>query len=631
MKYVTCITIALLCLCSLPQKGMAQDAALDSMELKLQEKGLAAKEKLALYDELSWSYLDKSFEKSSAFARKGMELAEKENNLAMRATLTRNLGVAYYMDNRLDSAEIILMEAMQVVKEGHEPYLEAAVYTALGNLYNVQSRYELAISHYNQALPIFEKLGRTERIYVISSNIGTLYNNRGNYTQAEKYLLMARKAATEAGDIVAQGRIAQNLSNVYFATSKPAEAYREAEEAVRLCREAGSEYDVVMSLTSLSAACHTHLKDNALAMKYAVEALAKARSIDMPNLVSAALRNIAHVYYRSGEYQQAIASVRECLALTDSTDLSQLVTMNSTLMESYIHLGKKAEAEEAYHTLYELMVRQSDEQVTQALAEMEVKYETKKKEEAIASLHSEKRLLMTVTVSLTVAVLLLIVALVLYNRYQRQKRLRAEEQMRAFETHKQLLAAEWLLGGENRERARISRELHDGLGGVLTMAKLKLSQADVSDSLVTLVDNAITEMRRISSNLMPEMLGRFGLRPTLSEYCNSAPVVDLHFYGDDLRYDPSVEMNLYRMACELINNALKHSEATQINVQIITEKERVSLIVQDNGKGFDTANIPGNGLNSIKNRASLMGATLDIFSDPANGTEITVEIKMKAS
>lgn len=631
MASIIRIMTLLFLLLSISGYGVAQPNNLDSLELLLHDKGCSVDEKLRIYDDLSWEYLNVSFDKSSRMAREGIKLAHREENLLMEATLMRNLGVAYYMDNRLDSADLILSDALATAKRSSEVAIEAAVYAALGNLYNVQNRYDIAIENYNKALPIYEALGRVDKVYTITANIGALYYNRRNYPQAEKYLLTARKVAAEVGDILIQGQIAQNLSNIYFATSKPAEAYECARQAVDFYREAGDEYNLVLSLTSLSGACHTHLKDNTLAMTYAREALEKARNINMPNLISASLCNIAYAYYRNKDYRQALDAAQECISLTDSTDLQQLIAINTTLAECHIHLGEAAKAEQTLHTVYELMARQSDEQIGYALAEMEVRYDTQKKEDAITTLSREKQLLWVITITLIIAVVLLIVALILYNRYQRQKRLRTEEQMRAFEAQKQLLAAEWLLNGENRERARISRELHDGLGGVLTMAKLQISQSNASESLISLMENAITEMRRISSNLMPEMLGRFGLRPTLSEYCKSSPAVDLHFYGEDLRYDPAVEMNLYRIACELINNALKHSEATQINVQLITEKERVSLIVQDNGKGFDVATASGSGLSNIKNRSSLMGASLDIFSTIGSGTEITVDLKINAA
>lgn len=614
------------------QSSRAQMPHADSLELCLKDKQLSAVEKLRVYDDLSWELLDKDFVRSSEVARQGIQLAKQEGNRVMEATLIRNLGVAYYMDSRLDSAEIILSEALRVATSAQDAASQAGAYVALGNLYNVQSRYNIAIDHYNKALPLYKKLGRTDRIYTIHANIGALYSSRGNYPQAERYLLAAQKTARAQKDIAMQARIAQNLSNVYFAISRAKESYQYAKEAVSLCREAGDDYNEVLALTSLSGACHTYLKDNDLARQYAVEALEKAQKIQIPNLISAALRNRAYAYYRDTDYKKAKETAIECLELTDSTDLSQRVAMNSTLLESYIQLGEKVKAEETFHLVYELMNRQSDERMSQAISEMEVKYETNRKEEHIAMLSEERSLFIALSITGATVVVLLLITLLLMNRYQRQKRLRMEEQLRISEQEKLLLAAQSLLDGENRERGRLSRELHDGLGGMLTMIKMSLNQMKQQTSsdfekVLGFVDSSICEMRKMAHNIMPESILKFGLVPTLGEFCKNFPNVSMHVYGEMERYREKVEINFYRIACELINNALKHSDATRINVQLITAVDKISLSVQDNGVGFSLEEHP-EALQTVKSRVEVLGATIDILSTKDEGTEVTVELNI---
>ncbi len=618
---------------SSPWTTTAQFNKLDSMELKLQQKGIAVNEQLRLCDDLSWGYLDQDFAKSSQFAREGIRLARKADNREMEATLLRNLGVAYYMDNRLDSAEVILIEALQIARNGEDTSVIAAVHTALGNLYNVQGRYDKAVENYTYALPIYEKIGRIDRVYTIQSNIGALYSSRGNYSQAEKYLLAAHASASNHNDIVMMGRIAQNLSNIYFATSRADEAFRYAEEAVSYCREAGDDYNEVLALTSLSGACHIHLKDNRKAMQYAVEALDKARQIGMPSVLSAAQRNITYAYYRIGDYVRAREAALACLELTDSTDLSQRLAMNSSLVEIYIHTGEKERAETAFHTVYELMTRQSDEQIASALSEMEVKYDTERKESRIEMLSHDRQLFIGLTVAGGAAALLLIVVIILMNRYQRQRRLRMEEQLKVAEQEKQLMAAQSLLDGENQERGRLARELHDGLGGMLTMIKMSLGQMKTQtsvdfDRVLGFVDNSINEMRKMAHNIMPESILKFGLVPTLTEFCKNIPNLNLHVYGNALRYSDKIEVNFYRIACELINNALKHADATTINVQLIASADKLSLSVQDNGCGFTLEKHP-NALQTVKSRVEILNASIDIFTREGGGTEVTVELNIE--
>ncbi len=612
-----------------------QNSYLDSLESILKQDKISAKERLNVYDELSWGYLDSDFRKSSQMARDGINLARKGGNLIMEATLMRNLGVAYYMNNRLDSAETILIGALDIARETTDQSIIAGVYVALGNLYNVESKYDKAIENYNMALPIYEKIGRKDRVATIKSNIGALYNSRGNYRQAEKYLLEARNAAIDNDDLALQSKVAQNLSNMYFALSQSENCYKYANEAVQLTRQIGDDYNEVLALTSLSGACHMHLKDNSSAMRYAQEALIKAKKIDMPNLISASLRNITYAYYRMGDYSQAKNSALECIAITDSTDLSQLIAMNSSLLKIYINTGEKKMAEETFDKIYNLMTKQSDEDISYALGEMEIKYETEKKEAHIESLSKDKLFYTILSIVCIVAILLLITAIILLNRYQRQKRIVMEERLNIAEREKRLLAAQSLLDGENMERGRLSRELHDGLGGMLTMIKLNLNQMKSKattdfDKVLGFVDNSIIEMRKMAHNIMPESIHNFGLVPTLTEFCNNLPSVTIHVYGSPLRYSENIEINFYRIASELVNNALKHAKALNIDVQLITAPDKISLSVRDNGVGFSIEDNP-NALQTIQSRVEVLGANIDILSSPGTGTEVTVELNIKHS
>ena len=333
----------------------------------------------------------------------------------------------------------------------------------------------------------------------------------------------------------------------------------------------------------------------------------------------ASYRILTRVHELSGNIPEAERYANKALAAVDSTDLDQLISIHNILMDIAIDKGEKEKAKTAFQVLYKLMLENNSEITHAALADMEVKYETEKKEALIETLHASERLALTV--------------LLLLNRYQRQKQLRMKEVLKQLEQEKQLVAVEALLSGENQERGRLSRELHDGLGGLLTMAKLDLSQLrqekerekDRLEHIIGLMDRSITEMRRLAHNLMPESLARFGLRPVLEEFCSGSSNVDFYFYGEERRLDKDVEINIYRIACELVNNALKHAEASQINVQLIQSDESLSLTVQDDGKGMEGAR-EGQGLVTVRSRTELLGATLNIVSGKGRGTEITVEL-----
>ncbi|MCK7534880.1 MAG: ATP-binding protein [Marinilabiliales bacterium] len=114
---------------------------------------------------------------------------------------------------------------------------------------------------------------------------------------------------------------------------------------------------------------------------------------------------------------------------------------------------------------------------------------------------------------------------------------------------------------------------------------------------------------------MPESLMRYGLKAAVTDFCGSIEQVGLHFYGEERRLDEKLEITLFRIIQELVNNSIKHSGASQINVQLIFEPNRISMVVQDNGCGFDVENTDTSkttGLNSIRSRVESLSGQLDL-------------------
>jgi signal transduction histidine kinase len=226
-------------------------------------------------------------------------------------------------------------------------------------------------------------------------------------------------------------------------------------------------------------------------------------------------------------------------------------------------------------------------------------------------------------------------------RFTVQKRQLAETRIRQLEQEQQLIATQSVLDGETAERTRLARDLHDGLGGKLTGVKLhlqelkrsaKLDDADVQqyDKAMDMLDASVVEMRRVSHNLMPDALSRFGLKPAVDDFCRSmSSGIVFNFYGNETRLDPKLELLIYRCIHELVNNALKYSGASQIMVQIMQEADSIDFTVQDDGCGFDPlAATKGTGLQNIRTRIASFGGNIHIDTNAGEGTEINVELKI---
>ena len=216
---------------------------------------------------------------------------------------------------------------------------------------------------------------------------------------------------------------------------------------------------------------------------------------------------------------------------------------------------------------------------------------------------------------------------------------RMSAQRRLFEN--KLMSA--VLRTEERSRAEFSRELHDGLGPLLSSAKMSLSTLSTDNmndrdretlrNTAQVIDEAIRSLREISNNLSPHVLNNFGLARGINNFVER--IVTIHNVDITFRtklraerFDPNVEVILYRVTCELINNSLKHSQCTVIDVELKLQDNKLQLSYNDNGCGFSLqeASERGMGLSNIRSRVSSLGGVLTLESEKGCGMRAFIEV-----
>ena len=212
--------------------------------------------------------------------------------------------------------------------------------------------------------------------------------------------------------------------------------------------------------------------------------------------------------------------------------------------------------------------------------------------------------------------------------------------------HRRLLENRLLtavLRTEERSRSSFSRELHDGLGPLLSSAKMSLSSLSKSElndkeratlqNTMAVIDEAIRSLREISNNLSPHVLNSFGLARGIKNFVDRTAAlhdVKIEFTTPlrDQRFDSNIEVIIYRVICELINNSLKHSSCTTINISLTLNNGRIAVVYSDNGCGFsykESLN-SGMGLSNMKSRISSLGGSLRFNSKPGSGMSAHFEV-----
>lgn len=604
------------------------------MEARLSAADTDPTERLALYDSLSWDCIDYDFAKAVRLAEEGIALARATGDEAMEGKLIMNLGAAYMRQpNHELSLEYLDSAALIAVRIG-DRQLEGRVYNSMANVYGSQKKSSTAMEYYQRSLDIAEEVGDLHRVASLYNNMGALLANQSQWERAQPYYIRALVSARTIGDSSLMASAHFNLGLNYRARNMKDSAYYHLRTADDITTIAGGKYLKTSILMGL-AAYYEWNDEPQKGLEANTEALALAREIGYDRLVNDCLKNITFNHLALGHYAKANEMAIGLMPLIDSADYKQFYDLHYVSTVANMKMGRGNEASAHLDSMLANIYRNNNAESWSAMAEMEARYETEKKEMRIAALAEENRLYLTLVLVGVATVLMLVAALIFYNRYQRLKRLRSREEIEHLRSESKLVAARSLLDGESRERGRLSRELHDGLGGLLTMVKLNLIQAQGSvaqkneklDHAVILMDNTINEMRRMAHNLMPEALARFGLKPVIEEYCKGSETVAFHFFGEPRRLGDKVEVHFYRIACELINNALKHSGATEINVQLIIMDDKLSLTVEDNGKGLSKQDV-NDGMPTVRSRVELLGAKMDVYTKPSRGSEINIELDL---
>lgn len=244
------------------------------------------------------------------------------------------------------------------------------------------------------------------------------------------------------------------------------------------------------------------------------------------------------------------------------------------------------------------------------------------------------------------AVMLTAVFFLWYNRHQLRQHNKFQSKIN--QQQNELFTA--VISIQDKERKRIAEDLHDGLGSILSAAKLKLARMEEEElrlteeqkskyiSTLSLIDDAIEEVRNISHNIMPATLSKLGLTSGLKNLfdnisSHSGLTINFSTHNFNERINESAEIGIYRIILELTNNIVKHAQAKEVTVQLIKYPDYINITIEDNGKGFNYKKVKsqnkGIGLSNISSRVDYMKGKLHIDSSEGRGTTAIIDIPLK--
>ncbi len=568
--------------------------------------------KTSIYKRLCEYYGTFDFEKSIYFASEGLKISQKNNWPVKSAEFYKQLGVTYYLNGSHDIALKNYLSAVALFEEHLDKSGAANVYLELSVLLRKHNDMDLAIVYLSKAIDLFNSNSDLNGVANVYNNMGIVYESKNNLDSALSWYSEAKKLYESLPNSnLGISYALCNMGGVYSLQKEYEKALEVLNKSLELRLQLDDKFAVCQSYTSLGE-CYAAKGDYTKAILNFKLSIDIAKEIHFRDILQYNFEQVANLYQQTGNYKDALEYYSLFQSMKDS--------------------------------LY------SNSQLNQ-IEELKAKYENDKKEQKLVLANREnalkdlelRRKNYLIALGFGMVVLISIVAFLLYNRYKIKK----DTELFAARANQKEQTAKSVIDAEERERKRIAGDLHDGIGQMLSAAKMNLSalqeglhfdqveQSMFFNRTQDIIDECCKEVRTLSHQMMPDALLKNGLASAVGEFVSkidsSRLKVNLHTYGLPQRMEETLEILLYRIIQECVNNVIKHSGANSLDIQIIKDEKEVSITIDDNGKGFNMAhqeNFEGIGLKNIKSRVEYLNGSVNFDSTEGRGTHVHVEIPL---
>ncbi len=612
---------------------------------------------LALYNlELARLYYHLDRDSSLRYNEIALKVALRKEDKKNEARAKINIALIRVENNRNEEADALLNDGLKAALEIEDDEAALMALANLGTLNHYKADYNIAVEYYLKSIEYAKKIENEYEVSRLYYNIADVFNqNKITDKRNEYYRLAMRhgKTAFPSVFVLASVQIADYFEDINQDSTK---------KYIDQAFELEDQIQAPQILTELYAAKGGSLQKegNYLDARTAfLMALDYGKQLNQDYMLSACYCNLGEnamllnnfeqstsyfdLYQKHHEVSENVYIARDCLM-----SWSQLEKKKGNFKRAHALLYERTEILDSIYSL----------ENRNLLVDLETKYETAKKEAEIQKQQSEldrktyQRNLLFGGLGLFV---LLSGSFIwgLFSRSNRDKKIAIQAQniqtqkIESLEQEKKLLSMSSLLEGQETERIRIAKDLHDGLGGLLTTVKAhfgkiqseieKVESLDIYKSANQMIDKAHDEVRRISHNLMPSDLRAGGLPVAVRQLVHEMKTVhelntDFEMIGfNDARIDEKVELSSYRIIQELTNNMLKYANANHAFIQISKFENEIQIVVEDDGVGFDyekELESSGLGLKSIQNRVDQLGGHMDVVSEIGKGTSVTINVPL---
>lgn len=585
------------------------------------------------------------------FAEKALTIAQKNDFLVDMAAsytligLSNSLNTDYY--DGLSSLAKALKISEQLLEDEPNNKIhkrnKSKIYIWLGHIYYFQGKHDLALNNFFSAMKLLNNIDDEHGVGTCLSNISVVYETLDDYQKAIKYNHKSLEIAKKNNDRELLSLISNNLCVDYIRLPNYDSAYFYITKCIEINKHDNNEFDLQTNYVNLARIySKKQIYDSALlyfnmSMEISKQLNSIVGIIDVNHLMG-------EVYLNKKDYIKAENHFKKSLKLAQEAGITNSVkNAHNLLSDVYKAKGDYKKAYEYYVVGSQIGDSIFNEESDARIADMEIKYQSEKKEEEIKLLQETAKLneatskTNRIIFSAVIVILVLVIILVIMS-YRSYKHKQLAEQIKTKQNaERKMLDA--VIETEYKERKRFAEDLHDSLGVLLSTLRLYVNEIDnntTSDERKELIeqsngllDDAIANARNISNNIMPAALKNNGLEIAIRSFCdkiNSSGNIKIEVQSINFKkhHKNTLEVSLYRILTEMVNNTLKHAEATEVNISLTEKANKLFVTYTDNGKGFDyeamlNSEEKGMGLDNTISRINSIGGICTIKSSVGKG------------
>ncbi|MCB2222311.1 MAG: tetratricopeptide repeat protein [Bacteroidetes bacterium] len=620
-----------------------------------QELGNNNKARLA-HTEMARIYIDLSlYDSAYKILTYLIPECEKTGDFELLGRNYNNKGYLSYCTGTPDSAFNYFSKSFKIYRNNAQNEKgQADALNGMASMLMVQAKYDSAIYYFLKLFKISEKNNFESILGKGYINIATCFRNMNETEKSKEYYLKSIAVNQKLNNTINLSKAYLGLGNIFCDVKDYEQAENYYQQAVNLYKQSNYIAGLADAYIGLG-----DIADNKgdLENAYDYFELSKSYYLQLQNqegfLISS--KNQGSILTKWKHYKKALKIFDTCLLIARELNLSKRVLeIYHAYRNTYIAMGdfEKAFNElQRYNDLRDTILAIEKQLYVE---ELETRYNNEKLLAANLKLENEK---LEKDVALekrtrqrngylfggSGAIVLFIFSISFIQQRNRKNRIISEQRIIQLKEEKKLLAARSIVEGQEEERKRIAKELHDGLGVLLSSAKMHFSSLEVKNernqtvisTATKLLEQATTDVRRISHNMMPGLLTRFGLFEAVEDLLEQVDEmegiqVDYQFHGEEVRMVENTEIMLYRIIQEMINNTLKYAQAENIKLEINLVDHALHIIYKDDGKGFNLDEKLGTksmGLTSIQSRVKYLEGSILIDTAPGRGVEYSIDIR----